>query len=52
MIGVSDLIFGDANLHNELHISKIFTNLFLVSRATSKGVYVYFDDDFIKVIDP
>ena len=37
--------------HDILHVPKISTNLFSVSKSTSKVLGVYFDDEVIEVVD-
>ena len=49
--GVGDIVFGDASLHDVVHVPRMSKNLFSVSKATSKGLGVYFDDDVVEVID-
>ena len=51
IIGVGDVPFGDASLKEVLHVLQLSTNLFSISKATSKGLGVYFDEDVIDVID-
>ena len=51
IIGVGDVPFGDASLKEMLHVPQLSTNLFSISKATSKGLGVYFDEDVIEVID-
>ena len=51
MVGMGDISLGDAVLHDVLHVPKISTNLFSVSKATSKGLGVYFDDEVIEVVE-
>ena len=51
VVGVGDVSIGDASLKNVLHVPNISTNLFSIYKATSKGLWVYFDDDVIEVID-
>ena len=51
MVGVGDVSIGDASLKDALHVPNISTNIFSISKATSKGIGVYFDDDVIEVID-
>ena len=51
VIGVGDVSFGDASLKEVLHVPQLSTSLFSISKATSKGLGVYFDEDVIKVID-
>ena len=51
VVSIGDISFDDASLHDVLHVPSISTNLFSISKATSKGLGVYFDDDVIEVID-
>lgn len=51
VIGIGDISFGDASFKEVLHVPQLSTNLFSISKATSKGLGIYFDDDVIKVID-
>ena len=48
---MGDISLGDAVLHDVLHVSKISTNLFSISKATLKGLGVYFDDEVLEVVD-
>ena len=40
VIGVGDVPFGDASLKEVLHVPQLSTNLFSISKATSKGLGV------------
>lgn len=51
IIGVGDVPSGDAFLKEVLHVPQLSTNLFSISKAMSKGLGVYFDEDVIEVID-
>ena len=51
IIGIVNVPLGDASLKEVLHVPRLTTNLFSISKATSKGLGVYFDDDVIEVID-
>ncbi|MCO5595838.1 hypothetical protein L7F22_049889 [Adiantum nelumboides] len=51
MHGFGDLSFGNASLHDVLHVPHLTSNLFSISKVTSKGLGVYFDDEVVEVID-
>ena len=51
VVGMGGISLGDAVLHDVLHVPKISTNLLSISKATSKGLSVYFDDEVIEVVD-
>lgn len=51
VIGVGDVPFGDASLKEVLHVPQPSTNLFSISKTTSKGLEAYFDEDVIEVTD-
>ena len=49
--GTGDIVYGDASLTDVLHVPHLSSNLFSISKATSKGLGVYFDDEVVEVID-
>ena len=51
VVSIDDVYIGDASLKDVLHVPSISTNLLSISKATSKGLGVYFDDDVNEVID-
>ncbi|MCO5548054.1 hypothetical protein L7F22_001510 [Adiantum nelumboides] len=51
VLGMGKVTFGDASLHDLLHVPHLSSNLFSISKATSKGLGVYFDDEVVEVID-
>ena len=51
VVGVGDVSIGNASLKDVLLMPNISTNHFSISKATSKGLGVYFNDDVVEVID-
>ena len=51
ILNIGDITFGDAAIHDVLHLPKFSTNLLSISKVASKGLGVYFDDEVIEVID-
>ena len=49
--GTRDIVYGDASLTDVLHVPHLSSNLLSISKATSKGLGFYFDDEVVEVID-